>query len=107
MHFFSSLSSSDWILFFTLLAVIWYSYETRRLRKWQKLQVLLTIFFKQTDDWDSGMKSRTRFPEQLQCIIRDGKYDPRWAYSPARRIAYSKFEQFLNFWEKVESKFKK
>ena len=79
----------------TLIAIIWYSFETYQLRKSQKLQILLNIFFEQTKDWDNGMKVRTKFPEQLQYIIRDKKYDPRWAYSPARHIPDSWFSRLL------------
>ncbi len=77
----NGLSASDWILLVTFLAIVWYSWETRQLRRWQKLQVLLTIFFEQTEDWDSGMRVRTKYPSKLQEIVLKHKYDPKWAYS--------------------------
>lgn len=43
---------SDWILFITFLAILWYSWETRKLRKLQQKQVLLSVFYEQTKDKD-------------------------------------------------------
>lgn len=31
------------ILFFTLIAILWYSWETRELRKWQRRQAQLSV----------------------------------------------------------------
>ena len=72
---------SDWILLLTFFAIVWYSWETRQLRKWQRLQALLSIFFEQTKDWDSGMKVRTKYPLKIREIVETNKYDPKWAYS--------------------------
>lgn len=83
LDWFKSLSSSDWILVATFLAIVWYTLETRQLRKWQKLQTLLSVFFEQTKDWDSAMKARTQYPNKFREIVETGRYDPKWAYSPA------------------------
>lgn len=72
---------SDLILLVTLGAIVWYTLETRKLRKWQQLHTMLTVFFEQTKDWDSGMKVRTKYPFKLQEIVKNNEYDPSWAYS--------------------------
>lgn len=48
-EWFYGLSKTDWILFFTLIVLSWYSLETHFLRRWQKKQVQLSILNAEID----------------------------------------------------------
>lgn len=85
------ISLGDWVLIATLLAIVVYTIETRRLRKLQRLQILLQVFFSQTKEWDSVMKARAGYPKKLQEIIATEYYDPSWAYSKNHKLEKSNY----------------
>ena len=101
---FARLEPSDWILLVTMVAIFWTAYETAKLRKWQRLQILLSIFFEQTKDWESGMRARTDYPLKLREIFETGKYDPKWPYSRNWHQPVTRRAKFMHW---ILSKIKK
>ncbi len=106
-NFIMRMNLSDWILFITFLAILWYSWETRKLRKLQQKQVLLSVFYEQTKDWDGGMKVRTEYPLKFREIVETGKYDPKWAYSSGWHQPVIKEGVIKKYYKLLVGKFKK
>lgn len=90
--FFTKLSISDWILLFTLLAIIWYSIETHLLRKWQKkitqlsivdLEVRIKIAQQEALRNGHGQSPRvtSNYPETIRKIYQESKLDLEDLYS--------------------------
>ena len=99
--FFSNFDKNDWfsfltliVLFFTLLAIIWYSIETVRLRRWQVKQVQLSILdlhqrilmhqnemFIQNASMDRNIGGE-RIANILNQIYKHGKLEIKDLYSP-------------------------
>lgn len=88
INFFKNFTIADTIQFSIFIALIWYSWETHRLKKWQKKQVLLTILelemqrkknLKEGCAFDTG----GLFPKIIREIYELGKFDPKELYSPA------------------------
>ena len=83
------LHPSDWILLFTFFAIVWYSWETRQLRKWQQKQVQLSIVDLDMQRVRSNAEGRGNptpygeaFPIIMRKIYDSGNFDPKVLYSP-------------------------
>ena len=95
------------ILFLTLAAIIWSSYETRELRKWQIKNVQMSIINLQTNIKIAQQKSlnegnpvspyvTNNFGETIRKIYEEGKLDLKDIYSLPDRNTY---------WHKIIKKF--
>lgn len=80
------------ILFLTLVAIYWYSYETKQLRKWQTKTVQMSILELQTNIKIAQQKSLTEnnpvspyitreFGETIRKVYEEGKLDLKDIYS--------------------------
>ncbi len=88
-NFLVNLNTADYIQISILIALVWYSWETHQLKKWQKKQIQLSILeleMKRKRDMSEGhsfsMKSGV-FPSIIRNIYELGKFDPKELYSPA------------------------
>lgn len=100
---------TEFILFMTLLAIIWYSLETRWLRKWQKRSVQMSILELITDinKWNKESLrtgfGHTAYPtsnlgETLRKIYEDGELDLSDIYKWSQKK--------IGVWEKLKKLFK-
>ena len=90
---FVSLTNSDTILFVTFLAIVFYSIETSRLRKWQQKSVQISILdlrqrilMHQNEMWsknasvDRNINNR-EIANIMNDILEHGKFDLRKLYA--------------------------
>jgi hypothetical protein len=101
------------ILFFTLLAIIWYSWETWQLRKWQKRSLQMSIVDLATKIKIANQESIrsgagqsayvTRdFPETLRKIYEEGRFDLSDIY-----IIHRSGNMWKKFYNNIITKIKK
>jgi len=80
------------VLFLTLLAILWYSHETKKLRQWQTKSVQMSILDLQTNIKIAQQESLRKlnpvspyvtkdFGETIRKIYEEGKLDLRDIYS--------------------------
>ena len=109
---FVNLNASDKILFVTFLAILWYSWETRQLRKWQIKQVQLTLLdlhlSRQIADEDHH--SRRFFPfgedyvRNLREIMELGKFDAKTLFSSSFHYPLTRRAKVREFIKKTWGK---
>ncbi len=108
-------SVSDWILFLTFLAIIWYSWETRKLREWQKRNLQMSILDLAVRIKIAGQESlraghgqtayvTKNFPETLRKIYEEGRLDLQDFY--VMRPKDKKWKKVKRFFVDFYNKFK-
>lgn len=100
-NFFKAFSGSDWILSASLVVIIWYSWETHLLRKWQKKQAqatLVNLVMQASINHDKLGNLHSLYPRPIREIYELGKLDLRDFFSDKRP---------LKFTDKLKAKFKR
>mgnify|MGYP001604482525 CR=1 len=93
ISYFWNFDRSDLILLMTFLAIVWYSWETRQLRKWQKKQAQLTLLSLHTQRQVASAEHHGRnflpsgedYARTVREIMEQGKFDPKLLFTPAFR----------------------
>lgn len=101
INFFKAFNRSDWILFVTLVAIIWYSWETHFLRKWQKKQAqatLVNLVMQASINHEKLGNLHTLYPKPIREIYELGKLDLRDFFSDKRPLTVI---------DKLKAKFKR
>ncbi len=105
---------ADYIQISILLALLWYSLETRQLKKWQKkltqLQIL-QIDMERVKNQASGCGNPTPYGEDFPIIIRKiyelGKFNPKVLYSRGFHHPITRFDKIKHWIINLKSSFKK
>jgi len=104
----------DCIQIFILVALVWYSIETRQLRKWQKRQAQLTILeldMKRVETVATQRFNPAPYGEDFPMIIRKiyelGKFNPKTLYSRGFHKPLTFFAKTLEWIKKLFKKINK
>jgi hypothetical protein len=79
-------SLADTIQIGIFCALIFYTWETRKLRKWQQKQVQLTILNMELDRRGNDALIPSYYPKVVLEIYRDGCFDPNEMFTSIHRL---------------------
>lgn len=106
MNFLKNFSVPDFIQICIFIALLWYSWETSQLRKWQKKQAQLTVLGldmqRIRNHHDTG-SNPTPYGEEISVIVRKiyelGKFDAKVLYANKEPLTFfgKKMKKVKNF----------